>query len=783
MTSLQTGVTVREADPRELARWDELVRRFENHRVTHLRAWLESLAASGCGRPLALLCERDGDLVACVPGLLTTVGPWRLYGSPRAGWQTSSMGPAFDPARIGTAELVGAVTTYLERAHHVAHIEMMLSGLDPEAMRAAGFTGEPVFTYRAPLYPGDERRAFKSLKESARRNVQRAERLGLEVHFEEDEAFVDEHFDQVREVFMRGGHSVPFGKERLRQYFLHLRASGNLAAVSVTLPGGRASIASGMFSIEGRELLLWTWAHRTHYRWYRPTELMTWAVMRRAMEAGCETFDLMGRGEFKRKFGAQPDETKWRWLRSRPEWLARARRVAERGYRVQQSLRGQTRRAAGLVAGAVRRRKRHAHEAPACVIGDADLVRTLGLAGISCDVLSPPGAAARYSRFTRQRLEWSDPWDRPENLVEALLSYAATQPEPPVLFYQEDRSLLLVSRHRDQLRPLFRFVIPDAELVEALVDKERFLELSRRHGLPIPPTWPLPAGTDLAVESLHLDYPVVVKPITRRQDRWRPLAGEAKAMRADTPAELQARWASFASAGVRLIVQSLVPGPETAIESYHTYVDAGGSLVADFTGRKIRTRPPSFGDSSAIEVTDAGDLQELGRDIVRRIGLRGVAKLDFKRAPDGSLVLLEVNPRFTLWHHVGARAGVNIPALVYGDCVGATRPAIRRARAGVRWCKVWTDHAAARAEGVSLARWLPWALACEAKSAFAWDDPFPLLGAGFQRWRDRRRGNGAGTAPPSGHGADARSSEQAARPGIADPGPAAAFQRPRRRST
>jgi predicted ATP-grasp superfamily ATP-dependent carboligase len=582
---------------------------------------------------------------------------------------------------------------------------------------------------------------------------------------------------------MRGGHSVPFSRERLRQYFLHLRASGNLVAVSVTLPGGRASIASGMFSIEGKELLLWTWAHRTHYRWYRPTELMTWAVMRRAMAAGCETFDLMGRGEFKRKFGAQPDETKWRWLRSRPEWLARARRMAERGYRLQQSLRGQTRRVAGLVAGATRREPERAHAAPACVIGDADLVRTLGLAGIRCDVLSPPGAAARYSRFTRQRLEWSDPWEQPEVLVEALLSYAATQPEPPVLFYQEDRSLLLVSRYREQLRQLFRFVIPDADLVEALVDKERFVELSRRHHLPIPPTWALPTGPDLPVETLHLDYPVIVKPVMRRQDRWRPLAGEAKALLASTPADLQALWSAFSSNGVRLIVQSLVPGPETAIESYHAYVDAGGALVADFTGRKIRTRPPSFGDSSAVEVSDAEDVRELGRDIVRRIGLRGVAKLDFKRAPDGTLFLLEINPRFTLWHHVGARAGVNIPALVHGDCVNATRPAIPRARAGVRWCKVWTDLAAARADGMPLARWLSWALGCEAKSAFAWDDPFPLLGAGFQRWRAHRRTTGNGTARSSESEADQRSSEQAARHGIADPGPAAAFQRPRGRST
>lgn len=772
-----SGVTVREASPRELVQWDDLVRRFPNHRVTHLRAWTESLVACGRGVPLALVYERDGDIVGCQPGLLSKVGPWPLYGSPRAGWQTSSMGPAFDPARLDTTAMLGALVPYLEREHGVAHIELMHTALDPDAMRAFGFTGEPVPTYRAPLYPGDEKRTFKSLRENARRNVQRAERLGLEVRFEDDESFVDEHFDQVREVFRRGGHAVPFGKERLRQYFLHLRDSGNLLAVSVYLPGGGVNIASGMFSIEANELLLWSWAHRERYRWYRPTELMTWSVMRRAVAAGCDTFDLMGRGEFKRKFGAEPDESKWRWLRSRPEWLARARHAAERGYRWQQSLRGQTRRVAGRVAGAARRAatRSRAH-APAVVIGDADLVRCLGLGGIRSVVLSPPGAAARYSRFTDGSLEWRDPWEGPEALVEELIAYAATQPEPPVLFYQEDRSLLLVSRHRERLKQLFRFVIADADLIESLVDKERFLELSRRLALPIPATWSLLAVEDVALESMHLDYPVIVKPVTRRQDRWRPIAGEAKAMRAERPDELRAIWSRLSGAGMRVIVQALVPGPETAIESYHTYVDERGTVAADFTGRKIRTRPPAFGDSSALEITDAADVRALGRDIVKRMGLRGVAKLDFKRAPDGTLFLLEVNPRFTLWHHAGALAGVNIPALVYGDCLGWQRPAVPPARAGVQWCKVWTDHAAARDDGVSLARWLAWALRCEAKSAFAWDDPFPLLGAGLQRWLGRRRA--------ARHGRRGQSpSEHATSVGTADPGSSAALHGPPGRST
>src|SRR5207244_1123214 len=98
----------------------------------------------------------------------------------------------------------------------------------------------------------------------------------------------------------------------------------------------------------------------------------------------------------------------------------------------------------------------------------------------------------------------------------------------------------------------------------------------------------------------------------------------------------------------------------------------------------------------------------LGRALTRKLNLRGVAKFDFKRAHDRSLHLLEVNPRFNLWHHLGAVAGVNLPALVYADLTGAARPPVALARAGTRWCAVW-DFAAARASGIGPAAWLRFA--------------------------------------------------------------------------
>ncbi|MDQ3784843.1 MAG: ATP-grasp domain-containing protein [Actinomycetota bacterium] len=360
-----------------------------------------------------------------------------------------------------------------------------------------------------------------------------------------------------------------------------------------------------------------------------------------------------------------------------------------------------------------------------------DLLRPLGLAKIPCAAVAPPGAPPRYSRFTRTVIDWTDPLDESGALLDSLTDFAQGQRQKPVLFYEGDWDLLLISRNRDRLAAFFHFVIPDGTLVEDLVDKARFKALAHSLGLPVPPSMQVDT-TSAGPEDIDLAYPLILKPLTRRTATWMPIftdlnQSEAKALEVRSQEELTALWPRLASSGVELLAQELIEGPETSIESYHAYVDRHGSIVASFTGRKIRTYPKGYGHSTALEITSSAEVASLGAELIQRLDLRGVAKLDFKRSPEGTLYLLEVNPRFSLWHHPGAKAGVNLPALVYDDMVARTRRGTGPAQRGVRWCRLLNDVKAARAEGISFFRWLPWALTCDARATLAWDDPLPFL--------------------------------------------------------
>jgi D-aspartate ligase len=362
----------------------------------------------------------------------------------------------------------------------------------------------------------------------------------------------------------------------------------------------------------------------------------------------------------------------------------------------------------------------------ALVMGDVDMVRALGVGGISSAFFGPDNEAARLSRHVRDSLPWVDPWERQDELVEALLQFARGQPAPPVLFPQTDATLLLVSRHRERLAEGLRFALADAELVEQLVDKGRFQALVDEHALPVPPAQRLGTAPGAPPPALEVPFPLIVKPLTRTPG-WTSLAGSSKALHVLSQEDFATAWPALSALPTELLAQQLITGPESRIESFHAYVDESGAIAGAFTGRKIRTFPVDYGQSTAVEIVALPDVAELGRDVVARLGLKGVAKLDFKRDDGGRLHLLEINPRFNLWHYPGAIAGVNLPALAYADLTGRERPPVSAQPRRVAWCDPLQDLRAAQATGVAPLAWLRFVAACRAICGLAWADPAPFL--------------------------------------------------------
>jgi predicted ATP-grasp superfamily ATP-dependent carboligase len=241
--------------------------------------------------------------------------------------------------------------------------------------------------------------------------------------------------------------------------------------------------------------------------------------------------------------------------------------------------------------------------------------------------------------------------------------------------------------------------------------------------LPVPRRieWP-----DVAAER----GPVLVKPKTRTSwdhssVRLRLFGGAGKA-RIFASGRVARADPLVAELADKLQFQEYVPGGDDAIWSFHGFAAPGGEVLASFIGRKIRTYPALTGDSSYLRLARDGRLDALGRDIAARLALAGIFKMDFKRRPDGSFCLFEINTRFNLWHYLGAVNGVNLPAIAYCFLTEEKRPEKSTARTRYRWLS-WREDWRARRQ-LSFASWLA-SLAYVPKvyDVFAWSDPLPFV--------------------------------------------------------
>src|SRR6185437_4458297 len=124
-------------------------------------------------------------------------------------------------------------------------------------------------------------------------------------------------------------------------------------------------------------------------------------------------------------------------------------------------------------------------------------------------------------------------------------------------------------------------------------------------------------------------------------------------------------------AGLDVMVVEMVPGPDSRLCSYYTYLDESGTPLFHFTKRVIRRSPPVFGGGS-YHITDwLPEVKELGLRFFQAVGLRGLGNVEFKRDErDGRLKLIECNARFTEANCLVMASSLDLPLLVYNRLVG-----------------------------------------------------------------------------------------------------------------
>jgi predicted ATP-grasp superfamily ATP-dependent carboligase len=360
-------------------------------------------------------------------------------------------------------------------------------------------------------------------------------------------------------------------------------------------------------------------------------------------------------------------------------------------------------------------------------------LQLLGGAGIRCygvdDHRRTPTYWSRYCRHgTCLPAGATD-----DDILKVLHEFAANEKVSPVLLPTSDRFVRLASSRRAELDANYQLLLPENELVEDLLDKQRFAECALRCGVTVPRSVMLSGFGELPGIAEEMGLPIIIKPACKDD---RAITGIPKVIILEHEQQIAAAVDRYgAITGVPLLAQEYIPGGDTEQLSVAVCVDRNAEVIATFTGRKVRQGNLGSGVGTYVERFQDTEAEQIAADLLRRLKYVGVGEVEFKRhAKTKQLYLIEVNPRVWTQIKLPAACGLDFPLLFYCLATGRSLPTGRVTERSVAWQSLWDDFyntfrgGGYRAAGlVSTPRWIKQSLQARVGAYFQLRDPLPGL--------------------------------------------------------
>lgn len=232
-----------------------------------------------------------------------------------------------------------------------------------------------------------------------------------------------------------------------------------------------------------------------------------------------------------------------------------------------------------------------------------------------------------------------------------------------------------LSKNKEELSAWFVVPYIDFELLDQIIQKERFYSICQELGLPYPRTWTFGcAEGDPAPHVEDLPYPVIAKPSNSALFHYADIPGKRKIYKFTTPGELGdlLRDLRASSYDRELIVQDFIPGGDDGLRTITCYSDERGDVRVWSTGRVLLQdhMPTAIGNPVAVILERNEIIAGQAARFLSHVGYHGFSNFDVKYDPrDDTYRFLEVNTRpgrNTFYMNVG---GVNFVTLIVDDLV------------------------------------------------------------------------------------------------------------------
>jgi D-aspartate ligase len=303
------------------------------------------------------------------------------------------------------------------------------------------------------------------------------------------------------------------------------------------------------------------------------------------------------------------------------------------------------------------------------------LMRALARRGVpvSCIDSNPrmPGFKTVYGRA----YQCPDPDERPREWVDFMLQLARKLGGRAALIPSSDRFITVVGDHAEELSSAFIFPRGSIAAQALLATKKRQYDIAASHSLAVPRTKFVSSVDKLEAFSSEARFPCLMKPVHFRE--WQhfppghPLYFEKVAV-ASSAAELKAQYLLAAAVTPEVVLQEVIEGPDTAKLVYLSCYGRNGQRLGGCVMRQLRTDPIYFGSASVVEPVLDPEADHACDAFLRSLQYVGLCEIELKRdSRDGSLKMIEANPRYSVTADAAPYLGLDLGWLHYLDLIGA----------------------------------------------------------------------------------------------------------------
>lgn len=290
----------------EEGRWRAFVERHPDASLFHTPEMHRVFAEARGHRPAVLAAL---DAAGEVRALMTTVSI-ATVGGPLRSLTTRHVafaGPLVDGDAAALRALLSSYRRDATRGlfTEVRHVADPASSI--EMLAGSGFRHEPHLNYLIDLTISEDE-LWKKVASSARRNVQKARRLGVSIEEVDGRSGIDEAYPVLAEVYHR--IKVPLPDRSL--FDAASRILGPLGRFRVLLARHDGSTIGALTLLVHRGVMTYWYTGTRHEFWsHRPGDLLVAHALEMGRTLGCRVFDFGGAGRPDEPYGVRDFKAKY----------------------------------------------------------------------------------------------------------------------------------------------------------------------------------------------------------------------------------------------------------------------------------------------------------------------------------------------------------------------------------------------------------------------------------------------------------------------------------------